>query len=93
MKKNVYLSRSFIVTTFFLIANCGVKGRPLPPEYPPSISHGLMDSAKDIPSAPQINDTPVPLENKQSDSVAGVKKSTDSTKKKKASKKNKEKEK
>lgn len=36
----------FLILLFIILNNgCGVKGRPLPPEYPPYIGHGLIEES------------------------------------------------
>jgi len=49
---------SLFIVIFLLNLNygCGVKGRPLPPEYPPYIGHGLNGSSEENVSTPQVKE-------------------------------------
>lgn len=89
------------MSLFIWGGGCGVKGRPLPPEYPPYIGRGMIEES----SHPEVTKTPLPetpqeTEEKKTEPQSNVtvpstesKGDTGKSEKNPASKKNKEKRK
>lgn len=63
-----YLSYPFLMSLWLLSSGCGVKGRPLPPEYPPYIGRGMVEeSSKENSNTLPTPESPTEIEPKKSE--------------------------
>ncbi len=85
----------------WIVCGCGVKGRPLPPEYPPYIGRGMVEESlhQETANLPVL-ETPKEIEDKKSElqnnptvPASDSKGNAEKSKKNPASKKSKEKKK
>ncbi len=85
----------------WIVCGCGVKGRPLPPEYPPYIGRGMVEEslhqeAANIPvleTPKETEDKKPELQNNSTVPTPDAKGNAGKSKKNSSSKKNKEKKK